>query len=58
MIVTGVGLPVPLDVVSLFADDRGQLVPFYQMSVDLLTHLLDLRLLASDLHLLDDHHQE
>jgi len=44
--------------VSQFAYDRSELVPFYRVSVDLLAHLFDLRLLASDPHLLDDYHQE
>jgi hypothetical protein len=44
-------LPVPLEKVSQFAYDRGQLVLFVHACVDQLPH-------PSDLHLLDDHHQE
>jgi hypothetical protein len=49
---------MPLEMVSQFAYDRGQLVLVFHISVDLLLHLFDLHLLATDLHLLDYYQQE
>ena len=46
-----ISLPVPLAKVLEFAYDLGQFIPFFRSSVERLPH-------PSDLHLLDDHHQE
>jgi hypothetical protein len=51
-------LLVPLNMVSLLAYDRGQFLPILRGYVDHLPHCLGLRRQPSDLHLLDDHHQE
>jgi hypothetical protein len=51
-------LPVPFNVISQLAVDRGQLGPNYRFAIDLLFQLLNLRLLAGDLDLLHGHHQE
>jgi hypothetical protein len=42
---------LPLDLVTLFPNDRGEHVPLFGARVDQLPH-------PRDLHLLHDHHQQ